>query len=403
MAFWLIASLLLVVAAALLVVPTFRRADRVPGTTRDSLNKAFYHERLAELAQDEQQGIIAERPVLVQELQENLLSDIPGRADAPVRPVGRWVLIPGVLVLVLVTVGFYLKTGGLVQVAAWQQAVRDLPALRARVADDRAAPLTMEEVARLGLGLRTALRDDPQNVENWLMLGRVGVALNNAATATQAFGRAYALQPENREVQLAYADVLTRSADPADQRQAETLLKTLGSADPADLRVLNLLAFNAFQQGNYPKAIEGWGLMLKVLPANDPRAEMLRRSIQQARSKAGMDNTQLGVAVTLSPEAARGLPAQGMVLISVTDGSSPVPVAVKRLPLSRFPLALTIDDTNAMMPERLLSSIHQVKVKVRISPDGSATPRSGEWAGESSLQPFSGQKHINVEINQQVP
>ena len=403
MAFWLIAFLLLVIAATLLVAPTFRRADRAPKTSRDSLNKVFYHERLAELAHDEQQGIIAERPLLVQELQENLLSDIPGRDAAPVRPLGRWVLIPGVLMLVLVSVGFYLKTGGLVQVAGWQQAVRDLPALRARVADAHAAPLTDDDVARLGLGLRTALRDDPQSVVNWLMLGRVGVALNNAATATQAFGRAYALQPENREVQLAYADVLTRSADPADQRQAETMLKALGSADPTDLRVLNLLAFNAFQQGNYPKAIEGWSLMLKVLPPDDPRAEMLSRSIQQARSKAGMDNVRLGVAVTLSPEAARHLPPQGMVLISVTDGSSPVPVAVKRLPLSRFPLTLTIDDTNAMTPERLLSSIHQVKVKVRLSPDGSATPRSGEWAGESGLQPFTGQKQVNIEINQQVP
>lgn len=403
MAFWLIIFLLLVLAGALLVVPVLRRGHTSP-MTRDSLNKALYHHRLAELAHDEQHGVVEGKPQLIEELQETLLADIPGQARASAaRPIGRWTLIPGLLVLVLLPMALYLKSGGLVQVAEWHQAVADLPALRARVADEHAAPLTAGEVARLGLGVRSELQQQPDNVSDWLLLGRVGVALDNADTATQAFARAYALQPENREAQLSYAEVLTRSADAEQQKQAEQILRKLGEANPADLRVLNLLALNAFQQGQYGKALEGWTLMLRVLPPDDPRVDMLKRSISQARAKAGLDNARLAVAVTLSAEAARQLPAQGMVILSVTDGHSPVPVAVKRLPLSRFPLQLTIDDTNAMMPERLLSSIHQAKVRVRISPEGQAAPRTGEWFGDSALLSLDGQPQVNIEINQQVP
>jgi hypothetical protein len=76
---------------------------------------------------------------------------------------------------------------------------------------------------------------------------------------------------------------------------------------------------------------------------------------------------------------------------------------VKRLPLSHFPLSLTLDDSNAMMPDRLLSAQHQVQVRVRISRDGSANPQSGDWFGLSAITPWDGHQQLAVEINQQQP
>jgi hypothetical protein len=51
----------------------------------------------------------------------------------------------------------------------------------------------------------------------------------------------------------------------------------------------------------------------------------------------------------------------------------------------------------------LLSSLHQLKVRVRISPNGLATPSKGDWYGDSSLTDFSGNGQVSIEINQQVP
>jgi len=95
------------------------------------------------------------------------------------------------------------------------------------------------------------------------------------------------------------------------------------------------------------------------------------------------------------------LPPGGVMYISVSDGLSPVPVAVKRVPPGHFPLSLTLDDSNAMMPDRLLSAQHQVKVRVRISRDGSANPQSGDWFGESAVTPYDGHQSVSVEVNQQ--
>lgn len=403
MAFWLMVIVLLVGAAALLVIPALCQSKESTAASRDALNKAFYQDRLGELEQDEQQGVVAERPAMIRELQQNLLNDIPRQQEGQGRPINRWALVPGVLVLAVVAVGLYLKTGGLVQVRAWHQVESQLPELRKRVADERAQPLTQEEIARLGLGLRTALQDDDRNINDWMLLGRVGMALNNATTATQAFAHAYRLDPNNMDVRLGYAEVLTRSNDPQDNQQATDMLRKMAAEDHTNLRVFSLLAFNAFEQGDYQQAVSAWQVMLKLLPADDPRNEVIKRSIEQAKVQAGGETVKLVVNVTLSPEAAKALPQQGTLIVSVTDGVSPVPVAVKQLPLSRFPLSFSLDDSNAMMPERLLSALQQAKVRVRLSQDGLVTPQPGDWFGESALEKFSGKEQVSVQIDKQVP
>lgn len=397
----LLTLLALLIAACLLFVLAWRR-NSGSVSDRDTLNQTFYHQRLRELEEDEAQGVVAERPEMVRELQQTLLLDVPLQSAQTERQVSRWVLLPGVLLLLAVSIGFYLKTGGLAQVLAWQQVKSELPALRAQVMDPQARPLSMEQLARLALGIRSELQRDPTNLNDWMMLGRLGMVLNNASTASQAFRHALQLAPTDEQVRLSYAEVLTRSQDPQDNSQATAMLEEMARHDGSDLRVLGLLAFNAFSQQRYAEAISAWQKMLALLPADDRRVVMIQRSIEQAKSASGKQNSQLALSVSLAPAAEKMLPEGGVLYISVSDGNSPVPVAVKKLPLSHFPLSLTLDDSNAMMPQRLLSAQHQLQVRVRISRDGSANPQPGDWFGLSAVTPFAGQQQMAVEINRQM-
>ncbi|ERK11186.1 MAG: c-type cytochrome biogenesis protein CcmI [Pantoea sp.] len=400
--FWITLIILLAAATALFLSAGWRQRVASNGD-RDRLNTDFYQQRLRELERDEDEGVVAERPEMVRELQQTLLTDVPQQDEVRSHQSSRWVLLPGVGLLIVVSLGMYLKTGGLAQLAGWTSVQQEYPALRARVMDPQAKPLTMEELARLQLGLRTSLQSDPQNLNDWTMLGRLGMVLNNATDASQAFERALQLAPNNLELQQDYAEVLTRSSDPQDNRQASMLLRDLLKRDHSNVRTLSLLAFNAFEQQQYDEAIGAWQTMLKLLPAGDHRIAMIERSIEQAKTDAGQQNSHLALAVSLTPQAEKMLPQGGVLYISVTDGVSPVPVAVKRLPLSHFPLSLTLDDSNAMMPDRLLSAQHQVQVRVRVSRDGSANPQSGDWFGLSAVTPWDGHQQLAVEINQQQP
>jgi len=401
-AFWITLLLLLLAACVLFLAAGWRQRQASAGD-RDRLNQRFYHQRLSELAEDEEQGVVAERPVMERELQQTLLADIPPTQTAQAHSSSRWILLPGLIVLLLVSLGTYLKVGGLAQLTGWMQVQQDYPALRARLMDPAAKPLTMEELARLQLGLRSALQSQPDNLNDWTMLGRLGMVLNNASIASQAFERALQLAPNDPGLKQDYAEVLTRSSDPQDNRQAALLLHELLKADRHNLRTLGLLAFNAFEQQQYDQAIDAWQTLLTLLPANDERRVMIARSIEQAKTAAGQQSSQLALSISLTPQAEKILPQGGVLYISVTDGVSPVPVAVKRLPLSHFPLSLTLDDSNAMMPDRLLSAQHQLQVRARISRDGSANARSGDWFGLSAVMPWDGHQQMAVEINQQQP
>ncbi|EGD3497527.1 cytochrome c-type biogenesis protein CcmH [Salmonella enterica subsp. enterica serovar Johannesburg] len=206
--------------------------------------------------------------------------------DPPLTPltVLLWVL-PLAVIALAVGAGSYALTGSYQQVRAWQQATAQTPGLLARALDPQAQPLNEEEMARLALGLRTRLQNDAGNVEGWLMLGRIGMVLGNAGTATGAYANACRLDPKNSDAALGYAEALTRSSDPEDNRRGGELLRRLVSRDHTDIRVLSLYAFSAFEQQRFDEAVAAWEMMLKLLPAGDARRAVIERSIRLAQEK----------------------------------------------------------------------------------------------------------------------
>ncbi|EDW4601614.1 cytochrome c-type biogenesis protein CcmH [Salmonella enterica subsp. arizonae] len=195
---------------------------------------------------------------------------------------GSGAYVPGIVIALIVAAISYYQTGSYGQVKIWRQATALTPVLLERALDPKAQPLNEEEMARLALGLRTRLQNDAGNVEGWLMLGRIGMVLGNAGTATGAYANAYRLDPKNSDAALGYAEALTRSSDPEDNRRGGELLRRLVRSDHTDIRVLSLYAFNAFEQQRFGEAVAAWEMMLKLLPAADPRRAVIERSIRQA-------------------------------------------------------------------------------------------------------------------------
>lgn len=195
---------------------------------------------------------------------------------------GFGLFVPGIVVALVVGVVSYYQTGNYKQVQVWQQATAQAPALLERALDPKADPLNEEDMTRLALGLRTRLQSDAGNVEGWIMLGRIGMVLGNASTATEAYANAYRLAPNNSDAALGYAEALTRSSDPDDNRRGGELLRQLIRGEHANVRVLSMYAFNAFEQQRFGEAVAAWEMMLKLLPANDTRRAVIERSIKQA-------------------------------------------------------------------------------------------------------------------------
>lgn len=390
--------ILLLAMAGLVFYPWQGQAS----SDQDSINRAFYRERLRELDAGAEPMEACVRAQLERDLKLSLLDDIPpAPARSAARPPGRWVLVPGVVALVVLSVGMYWKTGASGRVVEMQAMEDETPQLLTRVIDPNAQPLGEAELTRLGQGLRARLQADPDNREGWSILGRIGMVLNNAPLATQAFEKAWQLAPEDPQVKLDYAEVLSRAGDAGQHEQAEQMLRSLRQHDADNPRLLSLLAFNAWQQQHYREALNAWQQLLTVLPASDPRREAIAKNIEQAQVASGIDKAQVIVNIQLSAVAQRNLPQHGVIFVSVSDGQSPVPVAVKRIPLGHFPLTVSLNDSNAMLPEHLLSALTSAKVKVRISASEQATPQAGDWFGQTTVSHFTPATPVTVVVAEQ--
>ncbi|PLY39063.1 c-type cytochrome biogenesis protein CcmI [Pectobacterium aquaticum] len=275
----------LIALSALLLAPWSSRGEY----DRDAINQALYRDRLRELTVDVANE--HERAQLVEELQHTLLQDIPSDVKAQQRPLNRWVLLPGVLLLVIVSLGVFWKTSAVNRVQELQQIVALTPDLMKRALDPDAEPLTIEDVARLGLGLRSQLETQPDNPQDWWMLGRIAGLLNNYDMSVQAFAKAFQLDPKNTDLALDYADLLSRSTDPRDSQRGGDMLRELMNSGSTNVRVLSLLAFNAYEAQRYQDAINAWEAMLQLLPQNDTRRAVIERSVAQAKASLSVQAT----------------------------------------------------------------------------------------------------------------
>ncbi|MDV5171089.1 c-type cytochrome biogenesis protein CcmI [Photobacterium rosenbergii] len=396
--FWVISALLVLIAMAIFVVPMYKGKEQDEVASRDELNKAFFKDRMDELKEESSEGLVENRDELVVELQQSLLDDVPANAEQTKTKVSTTMLIPGLILLVGVSFGMYMKVGSLDKVQAWNDTVARLPELSQRLMDE-SNPLSDQEMEDLTLALRTRLHSNPNDATGWLLLGRIGMANRDAETAQDAMNRAYRLDPTNPEVMLSFGQTLMMIGDPAQSERARVLLRSVLRVDHANIRALSLLAFDAFESSDFQQAINYWNMMKQLIGSDDPRAEMLDRSIARAQSQLDRGkNTATSVSVTVDLDSSVKVPEQGLVFVSVhsADGA-PMPVAARRVPLSAFPFTITLDDNDSMIPERPMTSLQDMIIKARIDTDGNVMTRNGDWYGQSEVISLGGS--TNVVIN----
>ncbi|QKE34802.1 c-type cytochrome biogenesis protein CcmI [Vibrio fluvialis] len=403
--FWISTLILVVIACVFIAIPLIQKKANNDTVLRDELNKAFYKDRLNELQEETAEGLVDNQQDLIADLKQSLLDDIPADKQATQKSQVSTlaVLVPSVLLVVLLSYGMYAKFGNYDKVEHWQQVSADLPQLTRKLMapQGQGVELTDQEMEDLTLSLRTRLYYQPEDSTGWLLLGRIAMANRDMQTAIGAMKHAYALEPQDGDIQLGYAQALMLSDDEMDQTQARSILQRLAKRDYVDLRVYSLLAFDAFERADYPSAIEYWGLMQKMIGPNDSRYEMLTRSIDSAKRKMGegvVEGKSVSVTISLADNVV--LPQNAVLIVSVhsADGA-PMPIAAARYPLSSFPRTVVLDDNNSMMQGRKLSDLSTLIVRVRIDTDGNVSTKDGDWFGES--QPVNLGEPVEVVINKQ--
>ncbi|MGY3911102.1 c-type cytochrome biogenesis protein CcmI [Aeromonas piscicola] len=407
-AFWIVIAALLVLVSLALVLPLWRGEGK-QSISRSALNKQLYRQRLLEIGEEREQGILAEEPDSLVELQRSLLDDIPD-VEQTARGGKSLIWIPGVLVLVVVSLGLYYQLGSWREVQRWQDANSRLGELSNRILVERDAQVTEQDLMDFMLGLRTRLKDEPNDYRGWLLLGRLSLDGNDPEMAREALERAYALAPQKAMVAVPYAQALMMTGDDA---QADELLRSAIALDPANIEARSVYAFMALQKEDFKTALLRWREMLPLMEKGSTRYAMVERSIDYAEQQLKQRGMAApSVPATQSEQAQTQAPAQvqevkagefplhvtlapgiqlpedaHLFVFAVIPNGPPMPIAVKRIPGPQFPLTLSLGDGDAMMEGSKLAAYPQLQFKARLSRGGNVMNKEGAFEGVSAPIP----------------
>ncbi|WP_425890549.1 c-type cytochrome biogenesis protein CcmI [Aeromonas veronii] len=399
-ALWIVIAGLLVLVSLALVVPLWRGEGK-QSISRSALNKQLYRQRLLEIGEEREQGVLAEESDSLVELQRSLLDDIPD-VEQTARSGKSLIWIPGVLVLLVVSLGLYYKLGSWQEVSRWQDASSRLGELSNRILVERDAQVTEQDLLDFTLALRTRLKDEPNDYRGWLLLGRLALDGNDPEMASEALERAYTLAPQKSLVAVPYAQALMMTGDEA---QADALLQAAIAQDPDNIEARSVYAFMALQKEDFQTALARWQAMLPLMEKGTPRYVMVERSMEYARAQLklrGIEVTNSGAAkagavegqplavkegefpihVTLA--AGIQMPEDAHLFVfAVVPNGPPMPIAVKRIAGPTLPVTLSLGDGDAMMEGSKLAAYPELQFKARLSRGGNVMNKEGAFEGIS--------------------
>lgn len=415
--FWTLATLLIAATLYSLLRPLIRRFEQ-DDTAREVSLVEIYRERLLQLDQQHQRGDLDTNQLTAAraELEASLALELPEHEtpDSPSSSSNRKALpILVGLGVPLLAIVLYLALG--------------TPAAIDGTANRNNANETQLSIDEMVSQLERRLQANPDDAQGWIMLGRSYTVLNQLPNAREAYLQAVERSPANAEVLFNLAEVTAALQNNTLIGEPENYLQLGLQLNPQSRQGRWLLGILAYQQGDSQKAATLWEQLLAE-SGNPEEQEMLRSFIQEAKSVMSEEaaaqipaaastpaestaplatddaRPQVTVNVSLADNLAAKVSANDTLFVYAKAAAGPpMPLAIVRTTVGELPLRVTLDDSQAMMPQMKLSAFNQVVINARVSKTGDATPSSGDLLGLSQPVNPADNPSLEVVIDSVVP
>lgn len=441
-AFWVVAGIFIVVAL-LFVIPVLLRSKRNESQEqieRQAANITIYRDQLAELERDLRDDTLSREQYgsSKQELQKRMLQDVSenGESVTHLVPTSRHGVVAGIivtLVIPLAAIYLYLVIGdtrGLLPQSQLANATQ-FPQNGAGGEEGHIDISSMVE------SLAARLRENPEDIEGWVMLGRSYAIMERFDDASATYAKLVQMVPDNPQFLSDYADMLAMINNGSLLGKPAEMIARALAIDPNFPKALALAGTLEFEQDKFDQAVAYWERLLSAIPADSRLHKSVSDSIVQAKSLAMRgkgesapvqlaQNSNVGTDATAGSSSAEkqeisaGVPSiSGSVTLdpSLADKVSPddtlfvfarasqgpkMPLAILRLNARDIPVSFKLDDNMAMTPAMKLSSFPEVVVGARISKTGQAIPASGDLEGHSDPVKI-GDGEVSITIDHVVP
>ena len=399
MLFWTLAALLAVMAIAFFVIPFYRANggdEEAVGSVQRSENLLLFAERESELAEDLAAGEIdsEEHATLLRELQQSLLDDVQDTRPkrAPIAISSRGWLVVGLIAVSLpaVSVTLYQRWGFIDDVQVMGLFQESLAAQ----GDVAAASALVTELGEL-------VKNGSENPWVWYFLGENFATIgrfNEAEISYRQAAERLSGQPEEALVLGRAALALYIKSEFRFTPELNALIEQAQAINPNEIAVIQLLAADAQNRGDYAAAIANWRILIQLDP-NSPEAQALRGEIANGqrllREESGEEIVGPEIEVRLALAEGLSLDPNLRVFVAVrsAEREGMPPLAAVGLSVADLPTTISLDNSSQVGPFNI-SSADLVRVSALVSLNGTANPSRGDYRVVSDDFAHNGQHAI---------
>ena len=254
------------------------------------------------------------------------------------------------------------------------------------------------------------MREDPNDIKGWLMLGRSYLALERLDDAILAYDHAHRLDAGNADAALGLGEAMSlRAGGNITPAAAELFEQALASA-PTNPKALLYGGFAAALRGDTAAARRRWQALKDLHPPAqveqmlDARIAELgsnegappsgagtvaqNASAGAAAAAAGNDaatttGTEVIVNLRIAPALRARLTREAPLFVFAREpGVQGPPLAAKRSTSAAIGTQIHLSSADSMMPGRVLVGGHRVSITARVSFSGQPLPAAGDLYGE---------------------
>jgi cytochrome c-type biogenesis protein CcmH len=403
------------------------RKQVTSGITSDELNLAVFKQQLAELDNDLASGVLdqARYDAARRDLEKELLSDISEEKQPGESKNSGQIMAWSALVTPLAALLIYQFIGSpeiITHLA--DQPPGAPPTASSQTQSQGRSTENLPPMEELVKRLAAKLKEEPDNLEGWIMLGRSYTAMNDLSAAIDAYQRAMDINDKHVGLLLAYAQTIASNSRNDFTGRAAPMVEKAFQLEPDNPNALWTAGILAYQRTDYQDAVDRWSKLRGMLKPQSNEIEAVNEALDDARAQLGLPTEEselpnivqaekpmpekagatgdksIKVEISLSPEIEDKVKPDDLLFIYAKAMSGPpMPLAAVRKRVSDLPISISLDDSMAMMPQMKLSEFAQVLVGARISLSGSPSAQSGDLEGEISAVSPGQSETVKVVIN----
>jgi len=274
---WLVFAGMTALAVAALLVPYLR--SRGTALPRSAYDLEIYRDQLAELERDRARGLIGEaeaKAARTEIARRALATDAAGAKQKPAGagPSRRWAVVVAALAAPTLAFALYLGVGS-----------PRMPSQEFVAHGNDNGPEAEEMVARL----ENRLKEQPDDLQGWLLLARSYSTLGRSDDAIKAWREALKRSPEPDSLASAFGEALVEASGGTVTPEAEKQFETAQHYDPLDPRPRYYIGLSEAQAGDARAALQNWVDLMTISPADAPWLPMVREQMGRLSAQAKID------------------------------------------------------------------------------------------------------------------